>query len=222
MSGAGEVCLQVLFVVQNGLHQQDNCCKKYNMLTVLGAESLYVWGATFCYVPVLLPVNYWILVFVIPVCCHHAEVPGGVCRNSVVTVRTSICVVVWGIHVSLVHLLTPLVHPLVGCSWLLFLSYEYQTHLCQMGHSQKCYHQKREGIIVTVILVILMWRCHLWGEGGRERDNTSVHMQNNSRDRKGLLFSKHTRLQEEFENGKLVHFLTHPFSTCIVEEDCCI
>ena len=108
MSGTGEVCLQVVFIVWIGLHQQDNCCKKYNMKAVLGLESLYVWGATFCHVPVLLPVNCWILVFVIPVCCHHAEAPGGVCRSSVITVRTSIYVVVWGIHVCLVHWLTPL------------------------------------------------------------------------------------------------------------------
>jgi len=57
MSGTGEVCLQVLFIVQIGLHQQDNFCKKYNMKTVLGVESLYVWDAIFCHVSVLLPVT---------------------------------------------------------------------------------------------------------------------------------------------------------------------
>ena len=50
---------------------------------------------TFCLSPVLLPENWWILVFIALICSLHAEAPGDTHWSSLITLRTFIFVVVF-------------------------------------------------------------------------------------------------------------------------------
>jgi hypothetical protein len=72
--------------------------------------------------PVLLPVNWWTLVFVALICSLQAEVPGDIHWSSLCD-SENFHLYCWLQGPSSCALsFNPLVHLLIGCNWLFFLT----------------------------------------------------------------------------------------------------